>query len=822
MPRLDYATRVILGLLLLICTAVAGGQSSAIRAPVLLTVVDENGLEVVGAEAAILEPGHTETRLWTDFAGHCTYTLHQDAPYQIRAGKAGFYQAVESGIDAQANRVRIVLTHEQIVVEQINVTASVPGIDVEQTSDKSTMNTLEVVNIPYPTSRNIRNLLPFNAGVVRDATGQVHVAGSETWATLDLIDGFDVRSPVDGTLDIRVSTDAVRTIDVETARYPVEFGRTSGGVVAFYTGMGDNKFRFNATDFFPSFRQSNGIRFDKLVPRLTFSGPLVRNRVWFFDGLETEYDHIYVAELPANADSDELMRASNLTKVQANLTSTDILIGGLLFNAEHSPYDGISPLTPQQSTVKLNTSVWHPYLRDQWSHGGALIDVGVGMARFRDGYEPNGNLPYQITPESSEGSYFESLTGHSQRVEGTATLYLPPRHWAGQHNVKAGIDLDHIGFDEDVTRAPVSYLSEDGTLSRQSVFPQAAPLTLHNAEVGGYVEDRWQMRMGLLVEPGLRFDWDEIIRRPLLSPRIAATYSPPGGKDTTKLSAGIGLYYDHTQLEYLTRALAGIRYDTFYEPDGVTPTGAAQETQFSANDASLQEARTINWSVSLEQKLPGSILAGANFLEKRTSNAFTYANQGGAEASSGNYVLTNARQDRYDSVEFDARRVFASGYTVFASYTRSSGRTNAALDYVPTPSPLGAQQSGPLAWDTPNRVISWGWMPLMLPKLRKSWDLVYTLDWHSGFPFTSVNANQQVVGAAGSQRFPDYLSFSPGLEWRFHFRGAYFGLRGVLQNATNSGNPAVVNDVVDSPEYGTFSEFLGRAFTTRLRLIGAK
>jgi hypothetical protein len=32
----------------------------------------------------------------------------------------------------------------------------------------------------------------------------------------------------------------------------------------------------------------------------------------------------------------------------------------------------------------------------------------------------------------------------------------------------------------------------------------------------------------------------------------------------------------------------------------------------------------------------------------------------------------------------------------------------------------------------------------------------------------------------------------------------------------------VVNNVVDSPEYGTFSEFLGRAFTTRIRLIGAK
>jgi hypothetical protein len=47
-------------------------------------------------------------------------------------------------------------------------------------------------------------------------------------------------------------------------------------------------------------------------------------------------------------------------------------------------------------------------------------------------------------------------------------------------------------------------------------------------------------------------------------------------------------------------------------------------------------------------------------------------------------------------------------------------------------------------------------------------------------------------------------------------------LRGVLENATNRADPAVVNNVVDSPEYGTFSEFLGRAFTTRIRLIGAK
>jgi hypothetical protein len=47
-------------------------------------------------------------------------------------------------------------------------------------------------------------------------------------------------------------------------------------------------------------------------------------------------------------------------------------------------------------------------------------------------------------------------------------------------------------------------------------------------------------------------------------------------------------------------------------------------------------------------------------------------------------------------------------------------------------------------------------------------------------------------------------------------------LRGVLENATSSSDPYVVNNNVDSPAYGTFTEPLGRAFTTRIRLIGTK
>lgn len=162
---------------------------------------------------------------------------------------------------------------------------------------------------------------------------------------------------------------------------------------------------------------------------------------------------------------------------------------------------------------------------------------------------------------------------------------------------------------------------------------------------------------------------------------------------------------------------------------------------------------------------------------------------------------------------------------MFAAYTHSSAQTNAALNYSPTITILGPEQSGPRPWDVPNRVISWGWLPAWAPKLpsvKKNWDFVYTLEWNTGFPFNSVNSNEQLVGAAYSRRFPHYVSFSPGLEWRFHFHGKYFGLRGVLENATDASDPFVVYNNVDSPLYGTFAQPQGRAFTTRIRLIESR
>jgi hypothetical protein len=202
----------------LVCSFVlAGGQTPSPRRAINLIVIDENGLPVSGAEVTLSEPALSPMQCRTGFAGRCAFALPNDLPYQLRVQKQGFYEAVENQADAHLQSVEVKLAHEQVVLQEVDVVPSPGGIDLEQISDKSTFDTEAIVNLPYPTSRDVRNLLPFTPGVVQDGTGQIHVAGSETYATLDLLDGFDIRFPASGQLAMRVSADAVRSISSNPA-----------------------------------------------------------------------------------------------------------------------------------------------------------------------------------------------------------------------------------------------------------------------------------------------------------------------------------------------------------------------------------------------------------------------------------------------------------------------------------------------------------------------------------------------------------------------------------------------------------------------------
>ena len=804
------------------CASVACAQTAE---KLTITVHDENGVAQRSARVTLQPTGRTGLfKQETDFAGRCQFTSLPPGAYQLQAQKEGFYAVTQTvQVSAATGAIDVELHHLQEVKEEVNVVESAPAIDPEKIADTRTLSGLDVINIPYPVTRDYRNILPYIPGVVQDSSGQPHVVGGHTYETLDTLDGFDITDPVSGTLQLRVSTDALRSIDVQSSRYSAEFGRSSAGVLNLSTGIGDDHLRYSGTNFLPSFKFIRGVNLDKWTPRFTVSGPLKKGRVWFYEAEDFEYDYNLIRDLPANADQAPLWRFSNLVKLQSNITRSNILTGSFLFNRFKYSHAGLSLFNPLNATTNQDATGYLATFKDQhYFHNGTLLENGLALFEQELDVLPLGNRPYIVTPGLVSGNFYRTTLERSRRLQWITNVYLRRRTWHGRHEFKFGMDADRVVYHEFDDRTPIRVFGETGVLLRQTLFPtQIVSLRKNNLQGSAYAQDRWSPSQRLILEYGVRFDADEIVRHVLTSPRIAGTYMLTNDGET-KLSAGYGIFYDATNLALVSLPLSGTRLDSYYGANGVLLRPPVL-TKFFLNQNTLHEPRFTNWSLSLERRLPGDVYATVEYLQRRGTDGFIYLPQPSAAGlTGGSFLMTSIRQDHSRSLSLIVRHTFRKTYPLMASYTHSRSVTNAVLSYSLDGLNYGLEGPGPYPWDTPNRFLAWGMAPLPSLPLIHELDFAYSLDWHSGYPFSRVNQQQQFLQPLNNLRFPRFFSFSPYLEKRFTLRNYNFALRGGFDNVTSSPNPTAVNNNINSPNFLTFSNVDRRTFVARIRFLGKK
>lgn len=824
-----------------------------------IAVNDENGIAISSARVSLqtvpAQPSATTqpaVHCQTDFTGRCHFRGLSAGRYELRVEKEGFYELSEQVQIASDSTVEVALTHQREVREVVNVVESPPAIDPTQIAAQESLSGIDVINMVYPSTNDYRNALNFIPGVVQDQSGQPHVAGAETYQTETLLDGFNVTQPSNGLLLVRVSIDAFRSIQVEPSREPAEAGKASGGLLSLNTGIGDDHFRFYATDFVPSLQDKHGWRFDQFLPLFTFSGPIEKHKIWFYNAFDGEYDNTIYTELPVGQDNSHALRVGNLSKVQTNLTARNILTTSFLVNYLHDQYAYLSPLSPQLTNPKDIESAYVASIKDQhYFAGSELLETGFAFDQYNVQLTPYGTEPYEPTPTTIFGNYYLSDQTKAERWQAIANLFLPPRHWHGRHDFKIGADLDRIEYSAEFSRQPISFLTsvvttlqpaticatatQDATFpcTRYSTFSGGALHDQYNAEASAYAEDRWSASNRLLIEPGVRLDWDEIVRHAEISPRLAGTYVLDSSSNT-KISAGIGLVYDSTPIFLVARPYAGTREDTFYSipnstctlPNCVVTTGPISAT-FNENESTLQVPRSINWSLGLEKKLPRAIYMKAEFLERRGTRGFVYNTL--SSSVGGEFFLQNTRDERYDAFQLTLRHNFRENYMIMGSYTRSRVHSNEVLDFNVDSPVLGAQQPGPYPWDTPNRFLAWGYIPFFKLPLLHQTELAYSAEARTGFPFGLLNDQQQLISSEGADRFPYYFSLNMQLEKRFHLFGRYWALRGGFDNITGRCDPLVVDNIIVNSSIvalnhpsPTFTGCIGRAFTSRIRLLSRK
>lgn len=781
-------------------------------------IVDENNVPIAAVKIALQNGTGRSYRAETDGAGRFRLRNLDAGEYKVEARKEGFFVLTGQTVTlrAGANDVTLTLKHAEELHEQVQVTAEANQIDTQDTAQKEALTARDIRDIPVPNSHILLESLTALPEVARDNAGSLHVAGARSGETQYLLDGFEIGDPINNTLSARFNVDATRAAEVQTGRIGAGYAHSGANVLSLETPDGDDKWRFGTTNPIPGIDIQQGLRLGNWYPRFTFSGPIEHGRFWFSDAISLQHTFTLVRELPAGANTSTQWAGDNLLRLQYNFSPKHILHGTFLYNRAQDQSLGLDPLNPESTTLDLHQQRAFFSVRDQiWLYD-TLIDFGVAADSETQDFFPQGTAPYVLLVNGTSGNFFEQLHDHGTRVQGLLNVIAASRHWHGTHQVSAGANVAGIEFSQAATRGEIQALRADGTLVRQSTFVGPANPQATNTQAGAYAQDNWMLSKHFVLQGGLRTDWDRFTDSAMLEPRVSGNVLP-FGDDNAKLSLGWGIYNAPLNLSVIEQSLDQQQIDIFFNNTGTVPVGAPAISQFVIPARGLRQPRFTTTSAGWQQKIRHNTIVDVALLARNGYHGFVYVDQNPSQAG-GIFLLQDTRKDRYRAATLTLRHIFSEDTEVYGAYTRSRANTNQVLNPVLGSIFFAPQQPAPLAWDAPNRLLTWGWAPTHIWKIQFS----YFLEYRSGYPYSVVNLEQQLVGPPNSLRFPDYKNLNLALEKKFAFRGYLWAARIEAVNTFNWQNPNVVVNNIDAPNFGQFSGGQGRAFTARVRFAGKK
>lgn len=790
-------------------------------------VVDENEAPVGQARIAVRPAGGAASaplRAVADPTGAFSLALPAPGDYLIDVQREGYFELRNYRAHLEANHeLTLVLNPLREVFQAVDVNETPSPVGLDQTAQEQRLSGTEINDVPYPASHSLRNAVGLMPGVIQDQGGALHFEGASENQVYYTLNDFNVGNPITGRFNTALAVEGIRSVDFQAGRYSAEYGKGSAGVLTIRTDTGTDKFHYTATNFIPGLGTQKGVHLGGWTPRVGVSGPLWRGRAWFADNFGGEYDRTLVEGLPRAADTRTGWSISNLLHTQVNLAPSHIVFADFLLNLNNQSHNGLGPLDPISTTTSLRSHDYFVSLKDQMYFGrGVLVEFGYAHGSYFDRQIPQGTSLYVLAPSGRSGNYFLDSGQWARRDQALINVFAPGFELAGTHQVKAGIDVDRLSYRADFRRTGYEQVGLSGSVVSRTLFVGSGAFERPGLEASWYAVDSWRLRRDVKVEVGIRQDWDELVRRAALSPRLSVSYSPSG---QTRLSAGYAITHDAANLTLFGRPLDQHALTTRYNPDGSVASGPL-ETAYTVDYGGLKLPRYENWSASIGRRLPGRIDASMNYLRRRGGNGFTYVNtssggatvppQFGGPVESGVYALTNSRRDRYDAAEIVVRQSLSGQFEWMASYARSRAVSNVVLDLSIDQPFQVLDNLGPLPWDAPHRFLGWAYLPLP----RKNWAVAVLCDARSGLPFSVVDESGRVVGGVDSHRFPAKFELNVHLERRFTFYGYRLAVRAGVNNITDHANPSAVNNTVGSPQYLEFLGNEGRHLVVRLRVFG--
>jgi hypothetical protein len=274
-------------------------------------VLDPEGRPVAGVAVRLEAKSvlRTTDSARTDAEGRFRFPgLVPGALYEVHAGLEGYDPVQMTGIVVKRGRtttVTVVLPKASAIREEVRVSAQSEAIRLDDAGAGSTYSA-EIIDALPILGRNYQDLLVLAPGVSDvDGDGAPNIHGARDTDVGTLIDGISMTDPLTGKGGIELNIESIQEVEIRTAAASAEYGRAQGGFVDIQTKSGGNQFEGTFKFYYRSSRlDGDGAGFDDAalhggigddarslsfydaIPFLSLSGPIVRDKAWFYASFE--------------------------------------------------------------------------------------------------------------------------------------------------------------------------------------------------------------------------------------------------------------------------------------------------------------------------------------------------------------------------------------------------------------------------------------------------------------------------------------------------------------------------------------------------------
>jgi hypothetical protein len=553
------------------------------------------------------------------------------------------------------------------VTETVEVTAQPAAVDLSSASVGTNIARERIEFLPR--GRDFTDLVAQAPGASNEMqAGGISVNGSSGSENRFVIDGIDTTSMQEGVNAMPLRAEFMEEVVVKSSGYAAEFGGSTGGVINAITKSGTNAWSGGFISDFqsrswggkerPLLRDSlteNTFVYvnppkdkeTRIDPSFFMSGPILRNRLWFFGsympGIRSTKRTVTFTNGVTNTFDQDLRVNYGTFNVTGNANSKLLFRGGGNF----------APAVTERSLPGQDgrTSLTSP---DQWLRGTELdrrtlsgsvdyipssrFTVSARMGRF---FEDQASTAVDFFPRIHEistastpagvaalpdefrrpvGFRSDVLIGDATAkdkyvrdyVGADATYYFSG---AGEHQIKGGFQTEFInndvqsGYNADRI---LYYAGRPYTIpsTGQPVQGTFGYFRLLNISTQGetssrneafFIQDTWRLGPRLTLNLGLRMEHERIpnfgtrgVKNPIefnfgdkIAPRLGFTYDVDG-TGRSKLYGSYGTYYDVMKYELPRGSFGGDKWvDYFYLWDSANwPSNSTTSCATGTNTAS--------------------------------------------------------------------------------------------------------------------------------------------------------------------------------------------------------------------------------------------